>query len=130
MRCIKEALSTVQMRLSHEADQTSHTLWYFLKAARQSPNRPHFSQPSPTLTSWNFLLMAQYKHPLSYSKPSLRMSTSRQKNPKIQEKKKTTTRPYNDFCKITKSYKLFHLLMPDNMFAHKYQCNKSFFYYY
>lgn len=87
MRCIKEALSTVQMRLSYKADQTSHTLWYFLKAARQSPNRPHFSQPSPTLTSWNFLLMAQYKHPLSYSKPSFRMSTSRQKNPKIQEKK-------------------------------------------
>lgn len=42
-------------------------------------------------------------------------------------KNKTTTRPYNDFCKITKSYKIFHLLMPDNMFAHKYQCTKTFF---
>lgn len=57
----------------------SQTLWCFLKAARQSPNRPHFSQPSPTLQSWNFLLMAQCKHPLSYSKPTLKMSLSRQK---------------------------------------------------
>lgn len=128
MRCIKEALSTVQMRLSYKADQTSHTFWYLLKAARQSPNRPHFSQPSPTLPSWNFLLMAQYKHPLSYSKPSLRMSTSRQKKPKIlKNTTKKTTWPHNDFCKITKSYKLFYLLMPDNMITHKYKCNTMFF---
>lgn len=79
MRYIKEPLSTVQMSLSHKSDQTSYTSWYILKAARQSANRPRFSQPSPTLPSWNFLLMAQYKHPLSYSKPSLKMSTSKQK---------------------------------------------------
>lgn len=59
-------------------DEASY-LWYFLKAARQSPNHPHFSQPSPTLQSWNFLLMAECKHPLFYSKPTLKMSTSRRK---------------------------------------------------
>lgn len=69
--------------ISQSRPNKSQTLWCFLKAARHSPNRPHSSQPSPTLRSWNFLLMPQCKHPLSYSKPTLKMSMSRQKKWKI-----------------------------------------------